>query len=75
MPVKFTGGLLAIGSGLALGREGPTVQMGASLGTLVSRLLVPDEDDHKILHASGAGAGLAVAFNTRSAEPSLFSKN
>jgi H+/Cl- antiporter ClcA len=49
--------------------------MGASLGTLVSRLLVPDEDDHKILHASGAGAGLAVAFNTRSAEPSLFSKN
>jgi CIC family chloride channel protein len=64
VPVKFIGGLLAIGSGLALGREGPTVQMGASLGTLVSRFLVPDEDDHKILHASGAGAGLAVAFNT-----------
>ena len=63
LPVKFIGGLLAIGSGLALGREGPTVQMGSSLAVLVSRLLHKNEEDTRILDAAGAGAGLAVAFN------------
>src|SRR5271166_3729649 len=61
--VKFFGGLLAMGSGLALGREGPTVQMGASLSSLVSRLLLRDDQDRKVVEAAGAGAGLGVAFN------------
>ncbi len=61
--VKFFGGLLAIGSGLALGREGPTVQMGASLSWLISHFLIKDDEDGKIIGAAGAGAGLAVAFN------------
>ena len=61
--VKFFGGLLAMGSGLALGREGPTVQMGASLSSLISRFFVKQEKDAKVVMASGAGAGLAVAFN------------
>jgi len=61
--VKFLGGLLAIGSGLALGREGPTVQMGASLSSLISRFLVKHDEDARVVMAAGAGAGLAVAFN------------
>jgi CIC family chloride channel protein len=63
VPVKFFGGLLALGSGLALGREGPTVQMGASLGSLVSNWVVREQEDRKVVDAAAAGAGLAVAFN------------
>jgi chloride channel protein, CIC family len=63
LPVKFLGGLLSLGSGMALGREGPTVQMGATIGNIVSPLLVKDRPSQKIVLAAGSGAGLAVAFN------------
>ena len=63
IPIKFVGGLLAIGSGLALGREGPSVQMGASIGDLVGQLFRRNLSDRRILLAAGAGAGLATAFN------------
>jgi CIC family chloride channel protein len=63
VPVKFLGGLLAIGSGLALGREGPSVQMGASTAHLLGKLFRRNEDECKTLLAAGAGAGLATAFN------------
>ena len=63
VPVKFFGGLLAMGGGMALGREGPTVQMGASFGEWVSRFLLHDEEDRRVVQAASAGAGLAVAFN------------
>jgi CIC family chloride channel protein len=61
--VKFVGGLLAIGSGLALGREGPSVQMGHSIADMVARLFQRGERDSRVLFAAGAGAGLATAFN------------
>ena len=61
--VKFVGGLLAIGSGLALGREGPSVQMGASIAHLVGRIFRRGWPDCRTLLAAGAGAGLATAFN------------
>jgi CIC family chloride channel protein len=60
IPVKFLGGVLAIGSGLALGREGPTIQMGATIASQCARRLA-DPADRLAVHA--AGAGLAVAFN------------
>lgn len=63
LPVKFFGGLSAIGGGLALGREGPSVQMGAVVAHLVGQLFRHSEEELRLLLAAGAGAGLAVAFN------------
>src|SRR5262249_5118826 len=63
VPVKFAGSVLAIGSGLALGREGPSVQMGASLAHLVGVAFRRNWPDCRALLAAGAGAGLAAAFN------------
>src|SRR5215470_15810451 len=58
--VKFVGGLLAISSGLALGREGPSVQMGASVASMLGRIFRRNVADCRVLLAGGAGAGLAV---------------
>ena len=63
LPVKFIGGTLAIGTGLALGREGPTVQMAATVGGLLARAFRFHPTDAATLLAAGAGAGLAAAFN------------
>ncbi len=61
--VKFGGGIAAIASGLALGREGPTIQMGGALGRLVSRFYPASSHERQVLIAAGAGGGLAAAFN------------
>jgi chloride channel protein, CIC family len=61
--VKFFGGLLAIGAGLALGREGPSVQMGAAIAHLAGGMTGRNWPDCKVLIAAAAGAGLATAFN------------
>jgi len=63
LPVKFIGGLLSIGAGMALGREGPSVQMGAVLASLVGKAGGRAWPDLRTLVAAGAGAGLAVTFN------------
>lgn len=60
---KFIGGILAIGSGLMLGREGPSIQLGAVAGKGVATWLKTSEMEKRSLIASGAAAGLAAAFN------------
>lgn len=60
---KFAGGILAIGSGMSLGREGPSIQLGAAVGQGVNRFLGGYKIEERILLTSGASAGLAAAFN------------
>lgn len=64
IPVKFFGGMGALGSGMVLGREGPTVQMGGAIGRMVTDIFrVKNDDTRHSLLASGAAGGLAAAFN------------
>lgn len=59
---KFAGGVLTLSSGLSMGREGPSVQMGSYIGDLVSKWGHVLSGERKQLLAAGAGAGLAAAF-------------
>ena len=61
LPVKYVAGVLALAAGLSLGREGPTVHLGAALATALQGRLgaLP----RRALLAAGAGAGLTAAFS------------
>ncbi|NDL67485.1 ClC family H(+)/Cl(-) exchange transporter [Anaerotalea alkaliphila] len=61
--MKFIGGTLAIAGGLSLGREGPSIQLGASVAEGLGNKVGRSRMERKILMASGASAGLAAAFN------------
>lgn len=60
---KFVGSFLAIGSGLSLGIEGPSVQLGAAVGQGFSKILKKVKKEEKYLIISGTSAGIAAAFN------------
>lgn len=60
---KIIGGVLAIGAGMSLGREGPSVQIGACVGQGLSQTSRRTGFESRILMTAGAGAGLAAAFN------------
>lgn len=60
---KITGGALAIGSGLSLGREGPSIQLGAMVAKGFSRLTKRIKTEERLLMTCGAAAGLSAAFN------------
>ncbi len=60
---KFVGGVLAISMGFMLGREGPSIQLGAMAGKGVAKSLKAERMEQRVLIASGAAAGLSAAFN------------
>ncbi len=61
--VKLVSAILMLGSGMTLGRQGPTVHVGAALAAGMSRVFPTSPDHRRQMIAAGAGAGLAAAFN------------
>lgn len=55
---------IAIGTGGPFGAEGPIIQTGGALGSLVGQLIHTTAAERKVLLACGAGAGMAATFNT-----------
>lgn len=60
---KFLCGTIGILGGLSLGREGPSIQLGACIAEGLGDKISKSRTEKKILIASGASAGLAAAFN------------
>ena len=61
--IKFLAGVVSIGGGQSLGREGPTVQIGANLSSNLAGVLGVAKQNRRTASAAGAAAGLAAAFN------------
>lgn len=61
--LKFVGGLVCLGAGLSLGREGPSVQIGACVGEGYAETTKKMDNEKKYFVTCGASAGLAAAFN------------
>jgi CIC family chloride channel protein len=62
--VKSLASAVAIGSGAAVGREGPIIQIGSALGSTFGQVVRMLPGERIILVAAGAGAGIAATFNT-----------
>lgn len=62
--VKFLAGIISIGGGMSLGKEGPTVFLAGGAGSVMAGRLGLTAKGRRLLTACGAAAGLAAAFNT-----------
>jgi CIC family chloride channel protein len=62
--VKFIAGILSVGGGSSLGREGPSVQLAGAVASNLAGLTGEAKQNRRAAAAAGAAAGLAAAFNT-----------
>ena len=60
---KAVASALTVGSGGSAGREGPIIQIGASIGSSVAQVLRLSDENMRLLLASGAAGGIAATFN------------
>jgi len=63
IPAKIVATALTLGGGGSGGREGPIVQIGAAVGSVISRFFHLGPDQIRSLVAAGAGAGIGASFN------------
>jgi CIC family chloride channel protein len=63
IPLKILATAATVGAGGSAGREGPIVQVGAAVGSVISRRFKLGEDQVRSLVAAGAGAGIGATFN------------
>ncbi|MFM2480272.1 H(+)/Cl(-) exchange transporter ClcA [Celerinatantimonas sp. YJH-8] len=63
LPAKFIAGAFTLSSGMVLGREGPSVQIGGAVGRMCASAAKRYQHATHVLTAAGAAAGLAAAFN------------
>ncbi|MDY3006085.1 ClC family H(+)/Cl(-) exchange transporter [Anaerococcus porci] len=59
---KLIGGTLSIGSGLSLGREGPSVQIAGSIGEIISDIFKLSQNDKDIMIVASSSSGITSAF-------------
>ncbi len=64
LPVRFVASLLTLGFGGSGGREGPTMHIGAALGSMVARYLKVTARERRILLVAGVAAGISAVFRT-----------
>ena len=62
--VKSLASALSIGTGAAVGREGPIIQIGSAIGSSLGQIINMAPWQRITLVAAGAGAGIAATFNT-----------
>ena len=62
--VKYLAGVLSVGGGCSLGREGPSVQLAGGVASNLAGLFGEAKQHRRLAAAAGAAAGLAAAFNT-----------
>lgn len=61
--IKTLASAISIGTGGSVGREGPIVQIGSAIGSVVGQLLKVSADRMRTLVGCGAAAGIAATFN------------
>jgi H+/Cl- antiporter ClcA len=63
IPLKTAAAALSLGAGASLGPEGPSVELGSNIGSLLGQLLRFSTERTRLLVGAGAAAGLAAGFN------------